>query len=431
MPIDLSSIPPPEPLPKKPSKLVWTIVFLVLTIIGMAAVLILWPKNEPTHTPWFWICFGVFPPAFAGFVVLRRFSVYHGRLLDARAWNTAREEHLHRLKAHASTPVVILKSSCRLAGNIVENPASMIATRSLNLGSQPSIALPGSIRAGWFAVPDVALFKGKIEDDVARQLQVLNWLFDECISDLKMAVLALPPTMQLAIHLSVTMDNFAEASVRQAWGNAWASHELRAHPATIESEPLSLLALETWLDATDKAAQQRARMVVQVQLNKVLSDNPPVGSAEAVVALLLVRTEAASSHALEAQAFLHRPVRGAIASLPEKLGLTLKWGRSPPSAIQDVWHSGLDADSALPLFAAVRGAAIVVSSAEPDGRHDIDQAIGYCGAAAPWLAAAFAAEHSAGATKPQLVAHRLGEEICLLVVSPQDRPVSSDRDSTA
>jgi len=431
MPIDLSLIPPPEPPPAKPSKLVWTIVFLVLTIIGMTAALLLWPKNEPTRTPWFWICVGVFPSAIAGFIVLRRFSMYHGRLLDASAWNTARGESLQQLIEHASKPMVLLKSSCRFAEDIVKNPASRIASRSLVLGSQPSIALPGSIRARWFAAPDVAPFKGEIEDDIARQGQVLRWLFDECINELKPAVLALPPKIRVAIHISVMMQNFAEASVLQAWETAWATHELPGRPATVQSAALSLLALEAWLDATDKAAEQQARIVVQVQLNKVLSDNPPVGSAEAVVALLLVRSEAASSHALEAQAFLHRPVRGAIAALPENLGLTMKWGNSLPSEIQDVWHSGFDVDSALSLFTAIRGAAIVVSSPEPNGRHDIDEAIGYGGAAAAWLAVACAAEHVTRAAKPQLVAHRSDDEICLLIVSPLDKPLPSDRDSTA
>jgi len=73
----------------------------------------------------------------------------------------------------------------------------------------------------------------------------------------------------------------------------------------------------------------------------------------------------------------------------------------------------------------------VVSSPEPNGRHDIDEAIGYGGAAAAWLAVACAAEHVTGAAKPQLVAHRSDDEICLLIVSPLDKPLPSDRDSTA
>jgi len=52
-------------------------------IVGAFVVLFVWPKGEPTQTPWFWTCVTVYPYGVAAFVVLRRYSFYEGRRLDA------------------------------------------------------------------------------------------------------------------------------------------------------------------------------------------------------------------------------------------------------------------------------------------------------------------------------------------------------------
>ncbi|MCP3720897.1 hypothetical protein [Paraburkholderia sp. CNPSo 3281] len=84
IPVDFASLPPEEPVPDNPpSRLRWTIVFFLIVIVGAFVVLFLWPKGEPTQTPWFWTCVTVYPYEVAAFAVLRRYSVYEGRRLDA------------------------------------------------------------------------------------------------------------------------------------------------------------------------------------------------------------------------------------------------------------------------------------------------------------------------------------------------------------
>ena len=57
MSIDFDKLPPEEPVPDEPpSRLLWTIVFFVIALIGVFSVLLFWPKGEPTQTPWFWTC---------------------------------------------------------------------------------------------------------------------------------------------------------------------------------------------------------------------------------------------------------------------------------------------------------------------------------------------------------------------------------------
>ncbi|MGS1000385.1 hypothetical protein ACVCH0_01520 [Burkholderia glumae] len=95
MAVDFARLPPEEPGPDHPpSILIWTIVFFLIAIVGVFAVLLLWPKGESTQTPWFWACVTVYPFGLAAFVVLRRYSVYEGRRLDAIAWNDARKDYV-------------------------------------------------------------------------------------------------------------------------------------------------------------------------------------------------------------------------------------------------------------------------------------------------------------------------------------------------
>lgn len=428
MPTDLNLVAPPELVSDKPpSKLVWTISFLGVTIAGMIIALLLWPKNEPTRTPWFWICLGFYPPAAAALIVLSRFGAYYGRVLDAQAWNTVRERHEQRVIKRASDPMMLLKGCCRFAADFAENPASKIADRTVALSSQASIAEPGNIRARWLTPPGMDMFKGPVQSDIVRQQFVLGWLFDELVGDLEETIQALPEKIPLAIHVSVTGHSMTETFIREAWKGRWNTHALRRAAVTIEAKPLPVVTLRAWLDAKGQVAQQQARLVVHIQLHKVLSENPPPDSAEMAVAVLLVRTQTAERHGLIAQAQVHRPIRNEIESFTEALAFALRCGRSLPAAICHVWHTGFDVNSSLKLFDTVKLAGIV-TSIEPNGQHDIDQSIGSGGAAAGWLAVVCAAEHALSTATPQLIAQTQGNDTWFGIVSPPpsrslDKPV--------
>jgi hypothetical protein len=422
MSIDPTLIPPPEPVPDKPpSKLVWTIVFLGLTIAGMIVVLVLWPNSEPTRTTWFWICVGFYPAAIAAFIALHPFSTYFDSVLDAQAWNTVRDRHEKRVFKRASEPLVLLKGCCRYAVETTENPASRIIDGTLALASQASIARTGNIRARWLTLPGVDMFKGPLESDVARQHLLLEWLFDQCIDDLEQAVQALPVKVPLSIHLSVTGDGMSDLIISNAWDISWSARELRRAEVTIVAKPLSVTTLREWLNAKDKASQQQARLIVHIQLRKVLSENPPPDSAEMAVAVLFVRREAAARHGLTADALIHQPISGGIESLHEALTFALRCGQSLPAAIRHVWHTGFDTNSSLKLFDAIKLAGIVTSH-DPKGQHDIDQSIGHAGDAAGWAAVVCAADLALSTATPQLVAQTQGNDTWLEIIAPPSSP---------
>lgn len=99
MAVDFSLLPQQSPVPDDaPSPFVWSIIFVVLTLSGVAFVLWSWPPHEKTQTAWFWVCTGVLPTCMAGALVLRRFSRFHqrrNRVLSENAMSKAYVEFEH------------------------------------------------------------------------------------------------------------------------------------------------------------------------------------------------------------------------------------------------------------------------------------------------------------------------------------------------
>jgi hypothetical protein len=75
------------------------------------------PEGEPTRTPWFLACVTVYPFGIAAFVVLRHYSVYEGRRLDAIAWNEARDDHLAGVFERESRPLAVLAATYRFSSD--------------------------------------------------------------------------------------------------------------------------------------------------------------------------------------------------------------------------------------------------------------------------------------------------------------------------
>ncbi|WP_035484957.1 hypothetical protein [Paraburkholderia phenoliruptrix] len=56
MPVDFDKLlPEMYVLDETPSRFVWTIVLFAIVLVGIFAVLLLWPKGEQTQTLCFWV----------------------------------------------------------------------------------------------------------------------------------------------------------------------------------------------------------------------------------------------------------------------------------------------------------------------------------------------------------------------------------------
>lgn len=415
MAVNFENLPPEELEPnEKPSRFVWTIVFFVIVLAGVFAVLLLWPKDEPTQSLWFWICVTVYPVGVAAFVVLRRYSVFEGRRLDAIAWNEAREKYVTGVFEQASQPLVLLAAAYRFESDAKDDAFDRLLRGSIKLEprtvSKPDVP---PVNARWFDQPDADDEGERFKNDDQRQRCVREWVFDALISDVAEAVRTLPSDLKLSIQLMLPgVANTDEALA--SWDKKWAKSSLRPLQAEVLLEPPDLMALDTWLDRINQQQDQQARLLVFVRLNPALQALPPDGSAETGVALLVVPE--AALHRVNAKpiARLHRPNGTGDCPVDVALARALRWGRVEPAAVSRMWQSALDPNAANETTAAAVKAGIAAKSA------NLDYMVGHAGEVAAWLGVACAAKAVVQDGLPQLVVTASKTGPCFSVLRNSD-----------
>ncbi|MBB3257138.1 hypothetical protein F4827_002315 [Paraburkholderia bannensis] len=424
MAVDFSLLPIEKPeTGKPPSLVVWIVVFLVLSLVGIFLVLMLWPKNMSTHTFDFWGTLILFPVGLSALIVLLRYQHYAARILDTQMDNQATRQYNDRVFAAASVPIAVLGVSHRFSASPDENAVMGLQSGALRLTVQALFAHdsePGKVR--WLEVPGVALRAGTSEDDLKRHIDVTRWLFNEMLGELTGAINALPVRTDLCVHLLVS--SMASSESNQAlWLECWNSFGFcsSCHFKQV-AEPANLQLLDLWLDQLEAGLEKQAKLVVAIQLHPLMGASPPGGTAEAGVALLLMPDSLARQHEVMRRANFHRPVHGPFDLSNGAFAYALKWASSTVDEISGGWQSGLDRIQA----GALRTSA--VQSGLEIQPVDLDARVGYAGIAAPWLAAACSAK-SLSATAPRQVvfAGQGGAIDCAVLcnISTAEPPVSA------
>ncbi len=398
MPIDFDNLPPEAREPDKPpSRFLWTIVFFVVVLAGVFCVLLLWPKDEPTQSVWFWVCVTVFPIGVATFVVLRRYSVFEGHRLDAIAWNEARERYVNAVFEEASRPLAVVAATYRFSSDAKEDAFDKLLNGATKLEPRtaPKPDTP-PVNARWFDEPDVDDNGDHFKRDDERQGHVREWVFGALIDDIAESVRALPSDLKLTIQL-ILPGSVNTNEALESWDKQWAKSDLRPLRAEIQRESPDLMALDRWLDRINQNRDQEARLLVFVGLSPVLQALPPAGSAEAGVALLVVPEPVQRNFKIEPIAWLHRPNEPDKCAVDVALVRALRWGRAEPAIIRRVWQSGLDSAAANEASAAIVKAGIGAKLA------DIGYMVGHAGEAASWLGMTCAAKAAAHDGSVQLL----------------------------
>ncbi|WP_233853306.1 hypothetical protein [Paraburkholderia sp. HD33-4] len=417
MAVDFSLLPPEQDIPKDPpSRLVWTIVFFLLTLAGVFVVLLLWPKDEPTQTSWFWVCIALYPAGTSAFVVSRRYSVYEGHRLDVHAWNEERKRYIEDLFDRASIPFAVIGAAFSFIDDEKLDNVSAIAERTLVLKAQPAIAEQGTVSARWFA-PDALERKAWLRGpDTVRQAQVLVWVFDRLLYRSRNALAKLPDNLPLVVRIKVVANAY-EGDWGSLWNERWRQLSLPPSTVVIEPEDMGLMDVDSWLDSSDSRLQTHATLVVVVQLNEILGKNPPEGSAETCAAVLLVPERLLQHHRLEPIARIHRPMTGSKDSLTHVLRYALRWGKADPLSIGRSWLNNLNAASTSVFHAALREVGVTSARDTPLPELNLDRTVGHAGSAADWLALACAAASSQQLGSPQLVVMQHASDIVSTVVA--------------
>jgi len=411
MPVDFSLLPPAEEVPNNPpSRFIWTVVFVVLTLFGVFAVLMFWPKGEPTQTLWFWVCVTVYPLGIATFVVLRRYSVYEGRRLDALAWNRVREQHIQQVFDAASSPLGVLASTYRYSADRDENALEGLLSGALTLKTR-QLPTPDTapMKTRWLA-PVTGVQNVNPASDQERQAQLMTWLFTHLLTDVADAICGLPSAVRLTVHLNFC-GSAMPANAIEKWQSCWKELKLPGSVAVKEISVTGLMLLDTWLDNADVHDGQEARLMVFTQLNDLVNNAPPVDSAEAGVALLLVPVALAKQYQLPIVAQVHRPIQGKFDAIHHILEYALRWGKVALCDVARTWQTGFDVDRSGVLTTSMVKADVQMSFS------DLDKRVGKAGNAAPWLALACAVEAAQTESAKQLVANSTQDNLQLAVVA--------------
>jgi hypothetical protein len=387
MAVDFSQLPTEAVYhDEPPSRFIWTVVFLGMLLIGVFAVLVLWPKGLSTHTAKFWVTLMLFPVGIPAWIVLRRYSAYQGRKLDAELHNETVRNFNERVFRAASIPLSLIGAAYRFSTDPKENTVESLRAGAVALKPQPPFNGKGDpVKARWLVTPGMPTSPHSIEGDRRRHRHVTRWLFDELLDELSACVQALPVHVPLVIQLAIT-NAFTPQENEHLWRDRWQAHSLRhAETAKPGTTPLDLMMLDTWLDDTLRHTRLQATLVVVLHLQPLLATMPPADTAEAAVALLLMPEALARQHKVPVAALLHRPVRAPMDRPTEALAHALQWANCQASSIPSGWQCQLDAAKGGPWCEAAMHHGLTATLT------NLDQTVGRTKMVAPWLATACAA----------------------------------------
>jgi hypothetical protein len=417
MALDLSSLPPEKPVPDEPpSRILWATVFIALTAVGVLVVLMLWPEDEPTHTPWFWICVSVYPTVFSAFVVSRRYRAHELERAKVQAWNDASRKYNAEAFARESVPMLVLAAAARVTADDSENGIDQIVDRTMNLRAKSSEQKGDeSVSARWFEPLEARL----AADDPERHEEILEWLYARLLNDLEKALNALPAHLPLRVLLDIS-GYVGDVDVVEQWRTEWRRQKLRVARVERAPESLDLMTVDSWLDDQNGPLHRHAVLLVSVALNKVIAEPPLSGSAEAGVGLLLISEALASRFELHPIAAFHRPRRAGNDDPDHALTYGLRWGNAAPDDVGALWMSGFDSSAAGALRTALGAGSPEGKSDAVVQEFDLDRIVGKAGVSAGWLAAACATYVTGQSPEPQLVAQRDEDHMFVAVVTNMD-----------
>ncbi|MBG0881265.1 hypothetical protein H0X90_31145 [Burkholderia sp. 9775_39] len=415
MPVDFRALPPEEPEPHNPpSGLIWIFVFFVIAILCAFVILLLWPQGEATRSILFWMSITLYPTSVAAFFVLRRYSVFESRRLDAIAWNNAREKFVSDVFAEASRPLVLIAATYRFASDPNDDMFEKLWEGSTILEAR-SAPMPDAppVRARWFDEPPGADGKRRFETDSERQQCIREWVFRALIADIADSVRSLPSDLELVIQL-VLPGAVAEDEALDSWNKQWREAGLSPRTTETLSEAPDLMTFDTWLDQINQHREHKARLLVLLRLNEVIRVLAPNGSAEAGVALLVVPEHVQDRLKIEPVAKLHRPNETEEGAVGVALARALRWGRTDPDDISRIWKYGLE------LVTDNSVATALVKAGIEAKQMSIDCMVGQSDGVGGWLGVVCAAKAVAQDGAAQLVVAVNSHGPCFAVVRGDD-----------
>ena len=411
MPVDFNRVPPRVAVPPPPhiSMIVWSILLVLVMGAGAGLSIMLWPAGRPTDTLWFAVCVVGYPFLAWAFSLFAWLGYGYVSRNQALATNRVSDEAEQACHASAARPLAILGHAWCIAANEPENSLEGILKGTDSSKLRPSSAVADcAVNARWLDIPDQPFHPGNELAEYARHHAVCMWLLKRLVDGLLPQLSALPPRTRLLVELqqrSRVKFEIVETRLRELIAECVPAAKVDLRPGTHES---SLFRTDAWFDNRDV---DTAHLLIAVELRDAISAVLSDGVAEVGVALLVAQPR------LESQANpvglrLHRPAKDTLDFSARTLGLAARWGQSSPDRLRTVWTHGLTGES----VGAIRQAAPF-----PDETHwnVLEDSVGDCSGAGPWLAVALAAENARITGDSQMVLCGEGKDLIALVCRKQ------------
>ncbi|HCM9274269.1 TPA: hypothetical protein N5L20_003087 [Enterobacter kobei] len=378
MPVELQKIPEKIAEPEALQPFRWLIIIVLITVLGVALSLYLWPTGMSTHTAWFWFCTLAIPLSGGVICYALRLRAYENARDRVRYWN-----HLHLVQhdRHVTTgqrPVGLLGKAC-----ITPIARNKLAAALLASGSQLQSRYFASLqRSLLFAslsprktIISESDYKVNLRDYLAELLHMME-------PDLQAA----PGGLSIRIQHDGSLDN---TQVGAIWQEIFpATHSV--NELVVGTKGDGLMWMDTWLD------NRVAALMLSVEINLFLE--PRHHQAESVSALLLATPEWLEQHDIIPEAFIHRPV--VTTEDLHSVENMLRWGELQPDEPHTLWRAEVSEEALTQLIQLAEKAGYSPGQGES---HVLDDLFGHPGVATGNITLICACEHAVTSGKPQWI----------------------------
>lgn len=399
MPIDFERVPPrvAVPQPPRPSVIFWVILLVVTAALGTGLTVVLWPKGTPSNTLWFWCCAALFPLLAWVFLFSVSQGIAHARRCEAMAINRVSDRFEQEQHSLAEQPLVVLGHGWCFSAEDKENNVEAVVNGDIELGARPSVAQPGTdVSARWLEIPGEPFYSGNILVEHKRHRAVCDWLLRRLIDCVGNALATLP------VHTVLHVDVCSRSLVKSAEVQARLQERILSKAPTLQikvnasDQHFSLFLVDDW---HDQIKPREARLLVCLQLRKVVSVRPKNGVAEAGIALLVAQPGSVRN---APPLHLHRPAKGKADGKYEAFDLAVRWCGADMAQVRTVWSHTLSEDVSHPVKSCPR-------FSKGTQWMDVGTTVGDCDGAGAWLATALALEQAQLTRTPQLVLSQQGD----------------------
>lgn len=386
-PVNLTDMPwpipelPPVPAPPAPRAGRWFAALLLANMFTTLLTLLLWPTNTPRFTASFWFL-ALGAPALLWLLSLAlRGIVWVIAASWVRSSNAVRSSTIDSYHRWAQQRIALL-------GSAVITPEQELVPR-LTGQKSPAPHNPGQ------ALPLAEI------DHPNRPAQLLTSI----LTKLAPALNQLDQAVNVHLWCPSKLPPKTLAATAQ---HIWADTQI-SPSATIQILSQLPSRLPTsWFSAEQTGAQ----LLVMLQLSA--PDTPPT-QTEAGCALLFLPSSAAKHHT--PQAWLYRDMPSDKQQVPADLQTMLAL-QAPLNNAKTMWLAGLAQPEQNAVLAAAGQALDLADDKGVPAMYLLDPALGRCGALAPWLALALAAESLSATPSPTLIAAPFRSSLSLHLLCP-------------